>query len=185
MLAALLPGIQITYSGEEIAQENGYVTFEQGKDPIACKTNETTYMEISRDFERTPFHWDKTKNAGFSEADETWLPVSERYLENNLEDQSDTDYQSHYRVYQELMQLRKQPTFIKGKLKLTAATNKVVAFSRTLEGHDTYVCLFNMGDTSEILNLTDIFGFSDVYFEVAVVSVDSQFKKRLVFLCQF
>lgn len=179
MLAALLPGILITYNGEEVGQENGNITYEQGQDPIACKSNET-FLEVSRDFERTPFHWDKTKNAGFSEADETWLPVSEKYLETNLEDQSADGVDSHYHVYQELMRLRKHPAFVEGKHELVAASENVIGLTRSLSERDTYVCLFNIGDTAENLNINALFNFTYVYFEVLVASVDSTFKKRLV-----
>lgn len=181
MLAALLPGILITYNGEEVGQENGNITFEQGQDPVACKSNET-FLEVSRDFERTPFHWDKTKNAGFSEADETWLPVSEKYLENNLEDQSADGVDSHYHVYQELMRLRRHPVFMEGKHEIVATSENVIGLSRSLSEDDIYVCLFNMGDTTENLNINILFNFTYVYFEVLVASVDSTFKKRLVYI---
>lgn len=174
MLAALLPGVQVTYNGEEIGQEDGEVTFEDGQDPSACKNNET-FADVSRDFERTPYHWDKTKNAGFSDGDKPWLPVSAKYLQTNLADQSVDGVDSHYHVYQKLVQLRKNPTFEKGKLTIVAASDRVLAFSRSLQGHDTYVCLFNIGEDSESVNLSDIFGFNNITFEVSLTSVNSSF----------
>lgn len=174
MLAALLPGAQITYNGEEIGMENGEVTFEQGADPSACK-DELTFQQISRDFERTPYHWDKTKNAGFSDSDEPWLPVSEKYTETNLEDQNVEGVQSHYHVYQNLVQLRKLPTFEKGDLVIEAVADDIIAFSRSLQGYDTYVCLFNIGEISKTLNLNQLFRFNDASFEVMVASVNSSF----------
>lgn len=176
MLAAFLPGVQVTYNGEEIGQEDGDVTFQQGQDPSACKNNET-FTEVSRDFERTPYQWDKTKNAGFSDGDKSWLPVSEKYLETNLADQSIDGVSSHYHVYQDLIELRKEPTFERGKLKILAVSDNVIAFSRSVQGQDTYVCLFNMGDISENLNLNNLFGLNDARFEVSIASVNSTFKK--------
>lgn len=176
MLAALLPGIQVTYNGEEIGQEDGEVEFEQCADTVACK-DEATFYEMSRDFERTPYQWDNSENAGFSEAKVTWLPVSKKYLETNLAAESAEGVQSHYHVYQDLVKLRKEPSFVSGKLKIIAASDNVIAFSRSLEGSDTYVCLFNMGDSSEALSLKELFSFQNIKYEIAVASVGSSFKK--------
>lgn len=176
MLVALLPGVQVTYNGEEIGMEDGEVTFDQGADPSACKDPDH-FDEISRDFERTPFHWDKTKNAGFSDGDSTWLPVSSKYLETNLADESIEGVQSHYHVYQDLAALRKEPTFEKGKLKIVAASDNVIAFTRSLEGYDTYVYIFNMGDSSETVSLKELFGLKNIKYQVSVVSSNGSSKK--------
>lgn len=184
MLAALLPGIQVTYNGEEIGQEDGEVTFEDGQDPSACKNN-ATFPDVSRDFERTPYHWDSTKNAGFSNGDKTWLPVSDKYLETNLADQSGNDVDSHYHIYQDLIQLRKEPTFEKGKLKILAPSDNVIVFSRSLQGEETYVCVINIGNTAEYVNINDLFGFNNAIFEVSVASVNSSFKKGYDHLLRF
>ena len=40
---------------------------------------------FSRDNARTPMQWNDKKNAGFSSAEKTWLPVNENYLEVNAE----------------------------------------------------------------------------------------------------
>lgn len=65
MFIQLLPGIAVTYNGEEFGQEDGEVTYEQGKDPSA--RNISIFESNSRDFERTPIQWDDTVNAGFNE----------------------------------------------------------------------------------------------------------------------
>ncbi|KAJ8928518.1 hypothetical protein NQ314_018920 [Rhamnusium bicolor] len=105
MLVAFLPGVQITYNGEEIGMENGEVTCEQGQDGSAIKDNCTHYESSSRDYERTPFQWNDSENAGFNSGHKTWLPVSSKYKECNVADQLAKD-KSHLKIYIELQKLR-------------------------------------------------------------------------------
>ncbi|KAL1494327.1 hypothetical protein ABEB36_009942 [Hypothenemus hampei] len=108
VLSALLPGVKVTYQGEEIGQENGEVACNQGYDPQAIK-NCTTFNETSRDFERTPFQWDATENAGFSTNKTTWLPVSNKYNETNLAKQNVTDDpHTHYNIFKTIVGLKKE-----------------------------------------------------------------------------
>ncbi|XP_060524168.1 maltase 1-like [Cylas formicarius] len=104
MLISIMDGVTITYMGEEIGQENGQVTCAQGHDPSAIG-NCSTFDDLTRDFERTPFQWDDSVNAGFNEGAETWLPVSDKYNETNLADQQKNN-KSHYHTYQKLMKLK-------------------------------------------------------------------------------
>lgn len=151
----MLPGVAVTFQGEEIAMPNGKVTWEQGHDPSACNGRPEDFDRVSRDFERTPFHWDDTKNAGFSTADETWLPVSEKYHENNLAKQK-TEENSHFKIYQSLTAFRKESTTLRqGNLKLTNQHN-VLLLTRNLN-KDHVVFLFNLGDDSVTVDLNDHF----------------------------
>lgn len=172
MVVMLLPGIGVTYNGEEIGMEDGEVTYEQGQDVSACK-NETSFDQVSRDFERTPFHWDNSTAAGFSNTTDTWLPVSEKYKENNLAAQSVQGVASHYHIYQDLLKLRQQEPFVNGDLNIKAVSDKTLAFTRSLEGSDTYVFVFNIGDAAETLNLTSAFDEVAPYVELSVVSTNS------------
>lgn len=176
MLVTLLPGVQITYSGEEIGMEDGEVTYEEGDDPSGCK-NETSFNELSRDFERTPYHWDSTKNSGFSESDKTLLPVSMKYLETNLADESVEGSNSHYHVYQELLRLRQREPFKSGGLKIVAVSSDVLAISRTLQGYDPHIIIFNLGSNSNVFNLSEVFSFTTERIEVILSSTDSSFSK--------
>lgn len=65
MLAMILPGIAVTYNGEEIAMEDKLdISWKETQDPQACNAGEEHYKEHSRDPNRTPFQWDNTTNAG-------------------------------------------------------------------------------------------------------------------------
>jgi hypothetical protein len=86
MVKALLPGVAVTYNGEEIGQEDGEVSYEEGQDPSA--RDPAIFDQVSRDFERTPYQWDESVNAGFNTGAKPWLPVSEN--------QNSPDFQGLY-----------------------------------------------------------------------------------------
>lgn len=122
------------------------------QDPAACNTNPDVYMKYSRDPERTPFQWDGTKDAGFSNAGKTWLPVNPNYVDLNLQAQK-TAAKSHFKFYQKLMSLRKLDTFQYGDLKVLALNTNVFAIVRELLDSDTYVILINLGPNDEHVSL--------------------------------
>lgn len=65
MLGMILPGIAVTYYGEEIGMEDkSDISWEDTQDPQACNTDPEHYQARSRDPARTPFQWDDTTNAG-------------------------------------------------------------------------------------------------------------------------
>ncbi|KAF2889474.1 hypothetical protein ILUMI_16699, partial [Ignelater luminosus] len=175
MLNALLPGIMVTYNGEEIGQENGEVTYDEGEDPSACKAPVEDFDKISRDFERTPFHWDDSVNAGFNEGAKPWLPVSEKYKTTNLAAQSVSGLESHYQIYKELLQIRQKPAFVNGPLTIAALSENVIGFTREVANGDSYLVLINIGSSQEPINLTT---FPSVKTNVKVVigSVNSNKK---------
>lgn len=140
ILTALLPGISVTYYGEEIGMvNNDAITYEQGVDPQGCNYPPEQFHSRSRDFERTPFQWDDSVNAGkiflktlyghlkikkikinsdifvlgFNTGAETWLPVNENYKELNLEAQKNQPY-SHYTIYRDVRELDKLPVIQNG-----------------------------------------------------------------------
>ena len=60
----LMPGVSVTYNGEEIGMENTYITWEQCVDPQGINAGPCCYLDATRDLERTPFQWDTTTSAG-------------------------------------------------------------------------------------------------------------------------
>ena len=109
-------------------------------------------MKFSRDPERTPFQWDATKNAGFSTADKTWLPVHPNYVDLNVKAQKEAD-KSHLKFYQRLMELRKHETFQDGTIKVQALNRNVFAYIRELRESDTFVVVINLGADVEHVSL--------------------------------
>jgi alpha-glucosidase len=74
IMVQTLPGIAVTYYGEEIVMHDVYIGWEDTVDPLACNQGPEKFYALSRDPARTPFQWDDTGNAGFSNANSTWLP---------------------------------------------------------------------------------------------------------------
>nr|XP_050856116.1 maltase 1-like [Vespula vulgaris] len=108
MLPMILPGVAVTYYGEEIGMvDKSDISWEDTQDPQACNAGKDKYQSRSRDPNRTPFQWDNSKNAGFSRANRTWLPVHENYKVINLQNRKNTTQQSLYKAYRSLIQLRK------------------------------------------------------------------------------
>lgn len=68
MIVTLLPGVSVTYYGEELGMvNNDDITYEEGVDPQGCNYPPEQFHSRSRDFERTPMQWDGTVNAGNSQ----------------------------------------------------------------------------------------------------------------------
>jgi len=109
-------------------------------------------MNFSRDPERTPFQWDDTPNAGFSNAAQTWLPVNPNYLELNLKREMAAT-KSHFKFYQQLMALRRHDTFKRGDLKIVALNSNVLAYTRDALDSETFVVVINLGEGGEHVNL--------------------------------
>ena len=63
-IGQLLPGVGVTYYGEEIGMEDTYITWEQCVDPQGINAGPDGYLDKTRDLERTPFQWDTTTSAG-------------------------------------------------------------------------------------------------------------------------
>lgn len=189
MLTAILPGVMVTYNGEEFGMEDGEVNCTDSQDPQADCSN---YEQVSRDFERTPFQWDNTKNAGklelqlchvsntlfslsptgFSTSNKTWLPVSKKYLENNLALQSQEGIDSHYHVYKSLLLFRQKLADLPGdSLVLTKLSDTILQVTRLNPEHE-FILLFN---TSEKENSFKFLRTNDK-FQVVARSVGSSFK---------
>ena len=89
---------------------------------------------LSRDNARTPFQWDASANAGFTDGT-PWLPVNRNYTQINLDSQKN-DPDSVYQYYRRLLALRKDPryteTVVYGDLvPVFEEQDRVMAYYRT------------------------------------------------------
>ncbi|XP_066589762.1 maltase 1-like [Prorops nasuta] len=156
MLAMILPGVAVTYYGDEIGMvDKRDISWEDTQDPQACLAGRDQYLSLSRDPNRTPFQWDDTENAGFSNASKTWLPVNSNYKELNLAKQKSAP-ESHYKIYQALTKLKKSSEALRnGSLKVaTLNDKKVLGVFRETTGQ-TLVLLINFSNNdSQVVDLT-------------------------------
>ena len=124
-LTLTLPGVAITYYGEEIGMLNGNISYENTVDPSGCKCGPDHYADqgCSRDPERTPMQWQNKTSAGFSRTNNTWLPVNPNFEVLNVEDQI-LDPTSHLRIYKSAIELRKSlPGLYAGNVEANAIEN--------------------------------------------------------------
>lgn len=168
MLNMLLPGMAVTYQGEEIGQPDTPIRRDQRID----RNNNGGGGVDHRDCQRTPFMWDDSHNAGFSRARYTWLPVHPSYWEINVEAQKRAE-KSHLQIYKQILQLRKTNTMQRGDLDLYAISRWVLAFTRKLPGNETYVIVINSGTEREIVHLEETITGLPKNLSVVVSSMNS------------
>lgn len=133
---------------------DGQLTWNQTVDPQACNSNSDDYDKYSRDPARTPFQWDATTNAGFSNATTTWLPVSSNYQTVNVAVENATA-KSHFNIYKKLIKLRQTDTLKYGAATTQALSSNVFGIVRSLDNNETYITIANLGRQQEVVNLAD------------------------------
>lgn len=143
---------------------------------IACRTNPDIYESVTRDPGRTPFQWDDSKNAGFSPADRTWLPMALNYTDCNVKLQRSQD-KSHLKVFRALISLRQSATFKYGGLEVNAVDDDLLVFKREIEGQDDadiIVVVLNLGTSRKTVDLSSIFAGLPSKLQVAISSIHSK-----------
>lgn len=129
ILVKTLPGIAITYMGEELGMTDTIISWKDTVDPQGCNTNETVYHAYSRDPARTPFQWDDSVNAGFNNGKKTWLPVNVNYKCVNVKTESEPQ-PSHLNVYKRLVKLRKEQSLATASFESSTIGSEVFVYKR-------------------------------------------------------
>uniref|UniRef100_A0A182IY46 alpha-glucosidase n=1 Tax=Anopheles atroparvus TaxID=41427 RepID=A0A182IY46_ANOAO len=156
-LLMTLPGIAVTYYGEEIGMVNNPDAISAGVGGELAIDAGKAFIAFSRDPERTPFQWDDTINAGFcSGSVAPWLSVHPNYRQLNLAAQRRAE-RSHYKTYQGLVRLRAHETFRRGSLQLLPYSNDVITYTRGLPGSDTFVVVINLAAAARTIDLLSVF----------------------------
>lgn len=155
-LQLTVPGIAFIYNGDEIAMvDYRDISWYDTMDPWACNTNDPSdFSGLSRDPARTPFQWDYTANAGFNQGAPTWIPVYPYYYANNLAFQM-VYTRSFYKIYKQLLHVRKTATFVTGDFQSKVLSENVFGFTRSTND-ETFVVLINTGNQTEAVNVNEL-----------------------------
>ncbi|HTP88469.1 MAG TPA: alpha-glucosidase [Bryobacteraceae bacterium] len=107
LMAALLltaRGTPQLYYGEEIGM---VTTTPKRKEDVKDPVGRTGWpKDKGRDGERTPMQWDTSKDAGFSTAGKTWLPIPPSYVKRNVAVEA-KDPGSIFNFYKRVIALRR------------------------------------------------------------------------------
>jgi alpha-glucosidase len=118
------------YYGDEIGMQTTPPTRrEDVKDPIGILG---WPKEKGRDGERTPMQWTPAKDAGFSTADHTWLPIPPNYVTVNAQSET-TERNSMLNYYKSLLALRNSaPAFTHAPERMITTSNDadILAWAR-------------------------------------------------------
>lgn len=125
MLQLTVRGVPCFYYGEEIGMTDARFPFASALDPFPRKFKfvprfipDLLGLTINRDEVRTPMQWDATRNAGFSSAEKTWLPVRGDYKGVNVKKESE-DTDSLLNTVRALLELRnEEPALREGSLEV-------------------------------------------------------------------
>lgn len=163
LLQLTVRGVPCMYYGEEIGMTNLPMPFATALDPIPHKFKsiprlvfDALDMTINRDEVRTPMQWNSEKNAGFSSAEKTWLPVHENHKEINVERES-LQENSLLNTVQAIMKIRNSEAAVhEGSLRLLKNLPEgVLGYERKLENESVFIYL-NFSDTKKEIQFTGV-----------------------------
>ncbi|CAD7012858.1 maltase A3 [Ceratitis capitata] len=176
VLLKTLPGVSVTYQGEEIGMSDVWISWEETVDPQGCQSNPQEYERLTRDPVRTPFQWNDGHKAGFTEGQTTWLPIASDYTLVNVKRQRGIA-NSHLNVYKQLQILRDSKTLREGEADIKAISEDVLGVKRFLAGERTYIVLLNLNNNLEAINLNAAFGDLTPLLEYVLVTDRSARRK--------
>ncbi|XP_070579208.1 uncharacterized protein [Ptychodera flava] len=149
-----LPGVPVTYYGEEIGMESlaDGDTVHIG-DPAQPLNNNTIPQNHAANI--SPMQWSSSENAGFSNASETWIPVHRNYGAINVEAQKD-NASSTMELYRQMASLRQMPSLLVGEMQNVLATDELYAFTRNYPEWPNYFVAINVGDQALTENYREL-----------------------------
>jgi len=161
MLMALLTSLRGTsflYQGEELGLTEADVPFEKLQDPFGI----FLYPDSKgRDGCRTPIPWTSAApHAGFSTAEDTWLPVPEEHRLAAVAAQ-ENDPSSVLNFARQFLEWRKQyRALVTGEIDFDIAKNNLLVFTRKA-GDETLIAGFNLGTDVKTLEKADAWQLLD------------------------
>jgi oligo-1,6-glucosidase/alpha-glucosidase len=182
MFQLTVRGVPCMYYGEEVGMADLKQPFSSALDPIPHKYKlvprfvfDLLGLFVNRDEVRTPMQWDGTKNAGFSSAEKTWLPVHRNYKEINAANAS-REKNSLLNVIRALLRIRNENKSLQeGSLEILEGLPKsVLGFTRKFENEQTTI-LLNFDDQRKEFQME----FSECLFKLSDKDVAKEKAIRL------
>lgn len=172
ILLQVLPGIAVTYYGEELGMTDVFVPWNETVDPQALSVSDRhDFHKYSRDPARTPMIWDSSKDAGFSRAQHTWLPVPSYYKTENVQAQSRAS-KSHLKIFKKLTQLRKEDILMYGDYESKLVNDDILLVKRELKGDSFLLAAVNLGFVDGVFNANEFFTRLPSELSVVTCSLD-------------
>jgi alpha-glucosidase len=113
-------------------------------------------LGLGRDPSRTPFQWDPTKNAGFTDG-QPWLPLSSSYKSNNVATLRN-DPTSLLNLYRHLLSIRRRHVALSsGAFRLIGVQGNAIVYERTAEHERIVICL-NLRETEQRISAQEFAG---------------------------
>ncbi|SET52498.1 alpha-glucosidase [Enterococcus malodoratus] len=159
-----LRGTPFIYQGQEIGMKNFQrKTIEDFNDVSSIDNYHRSLLEgfseeealnfvnqRSRDNNRTPFQWDSSTNAGFSDSNKSWLKLTGDQVEVNADDQIGCP-NSVFSYYKQMIQLRNhssyRDTLIYGQFAPLNTTDAVIGYERS--GDETLQVFVNLSNQEQ------------------------------------
>lgn len=160
MAQLTLRGLPYIYMGEELGMTDTPIPPEKVVDTYEINS---PGLGLGRDPERTPMQWNDTKNAGFSTADKTWLPVNDNYKKINVASE-DQDPHSMLTLYKLLIKLKKHhPSLREGSyFPVSQPAENVFAYLRKKDDEQMLILLnFYEKDKHISFDLATIFSLNE------------------------
>lgn len=153
MLLLTLRGTPTMYYGDELGIGPVTIPPEAVQDP--WERNEPG-LGLGRDPSRTPFQWDPTKNAGFTDG-QPWLPLSSSYKSNNVATLRN-DPTSLLNLYRHLLSIRRRHVALSsGAFRLIGVQGNAIVYERTAERERIVICL-NLRETEQRISAQEFAG---------------------------
>ena len=152
MLLLTLRGTPTLYYGDEIGLARVSIAPEAMQDP--WEKNEPG-LGLSRDPSRTPFQWDDSPNAGFTDG-RPWLPLDPEFPARNVQALCQ-DPVSILNLHRRLIELRRRhPALSIGAFWLLGVQGDAIVYQREWSGETLLVCL-NLGSREQVISVPSRF----------------------------
>ncbi|XP_065225005.1 alpha-glucosidase-like isoform X2 [Planococcus citri] len=166
-----LPGMAYLYYGQEIGVTGSKIRPDQEVNKFP-----DDFTKVSRDYFRHPMAWDDSLNGGFTNNEKAYLPLNSNYWRVNVKSRKSEDNAGYYHMFKKIVNLRNTDTLKYGDFKSFVISTWVFAYTRKLEGRESYVMIYNLGSETEFVDLNDSIDDLPEFMTIEVASPNSGYQ---------